>query len=80
MDELSAAMLACLRCRGPMEQGFVPDRGDYSVPGLQTWVAGAPEKSLWSGIKMKGKQVIPVTTFRCTNCGFLESHAVLPRN
>ncbi|CAN5483391.1 hypothetical protein BH09GEM1_BH09GEM1_10280 [soil metagenome] len=79
MDELSAASLACLRCKGPMEQGFVPDRGESSVVGTQIWMAGQPEHSIWTGIKLKGKQAIPVTTFRCTMCGYLESHAVLPK-
>jgi hypothetical protein len=79
MDELSAASLACLRCNGPMEQGYVPDRGDSYLAGIQAWVAGEPEKSAWTGIKLKGRQLIPVTTFRCTRCGYLESHAVLPK-
>ena len=80
MDVLSAATLTCLRCKGVMEQGFVPDKGDAFIPGIQTWVEGLPEQSIWTGIKMKGRRVIPVTTFRCTMCGFLESHAVLPRS
>jgi hypothetical protein len=80
MDVLSAAALACLRCNGVMEQGFVPDKGDSFIPGIQTWVEGLPEQSIWTGLKLKGRRVIPVTTFRCTTCGFLESHAALPRS
>jgi hypothetical protein len=67
--------LECLRCGGPMEQGFVADKAHYSVPETQNWVEGAPERTFWSGIKLKGKEVLPVMTFRCENCGYLESYA-----
>ena len=40
------------------------------------WVQGAPEKSRWGiGIKLKGKLKLPIATYRCTKCGYLESYA-----
>jgi hypothetical protein len=58
-----------------MERGFVADKAHYSVPGIQQWVQGDPERSFWSGIKMKGRNVRPVMTYRCERCGYLESFA-----
>lgn len=58
-----------------MERGFVADKAHYSVPGTQTWVEGAPEHSFWSGLKMKDREVLPVSTYRCERCRYLESYA-----
>lgn len=65
----------CLRCRGPMEPGFLLDRGHHHQAGTQEWVGGEPERSFWTGIKMKGKEKYPVRTFRCKRCGYLEAYA-----
>ena len=67
---------ACLRCHGNMEAGFVIDRGDGNQAGTQKWVEGAPERSFWHGVKTRGRDVLPVTTWRCERCGYLESYAV----
>jgi hypothetical protein len=67
--------LDCPRCRGSMEEGFVLDRGDHSMPDLQAWIEGVPERSRWTGIKTKGRQSYPVKTYRCDRCGYLESYA-----
>lgn len=67
--------LECMRCGGPMEQGFVADKAHYSVPETQNWVEGVPERTFWSGIKLKGKEVLPVMSYRCEQCGLLESYA-----
>ena len=58
-----------------MEPGFVADKGHYSVPDTQQWVEGTPERSFWSGLKLKDRQVLPVSTYRCERCGWLESYA-----
>ena len=58
-----------------MEKGFVADKAHYSVPETQNWVEGVPERTFWSGIKLKGKEVLPVMTYRCERCGYLESYA-----
>ena len=69
-------VINCPKCQGLMEEGFIIDRGDYNVGMVNTWVEGEPVKSFWSGIKVKNKQQFLVKTFRCSNCGFLESYAV----
>ena len=59
-----------------MEQGYVVDvmygGGTSSTP---KWVAGEPQRSIWTGIKLRGKEQIPVSTWRCRQCGYLESYA-----
>jgi len=67
----------CLRCGGLLERGYVADKAHYSVPDTQQWVEGAPEHSFWQGLKMKDRDVLPVMTYRCKRCGFLESYAPL---
>ena len=67
--------LECPRCRGEMEAGYVMDRGDYNMPSVPQWVEGTPEKSVWTGLKTKNRDVLPVTTYRCERCGYLESYA-----
>jgi hypothetical protein len=77
-DTMTARKLTCLRCDGPMEQGFVADKAHYSVPETQKWVEGEPERSFWSGLKLKDREIYVVTTFRCDRCGWLESYATQP--
>ncbi len=39
------------------------------------WLPGEPEKSWLRGIKVDSAEMIPVVTYRCKACGFLESYA-----
>jgi hypothetical protein len=57
-----------------MERGFVLDEahGRYTVG---KWIAGEPEKSIWTGLKTRGKAKLDVATWRCRRCGYLESYA-----
>jgi hypothetical protein len=57
-----------------MEAGFVLDQAHGAV-AQSSWVDGPPERSIWTGLKLKGHQRLPVTTYRCTACGYLESYA-----
>ena len=68
--------LKCTHCGGRMEAGFLLDRGNYGSPqATAEWVEGAPEWSIWTGIKTKGHEHYRVVTFRCEGCGHLDSHA-----
>ncbi len=75
---MSSTAPSCLRCGSAMEQGFVADKGDYNALDLQRWIEGAPERSFWTGIKTKNREVLVVSTFRCERCGYLESYATTP--
>ncbi len=69
-------VINCVKCEGFMEEGFIADRGDYEVKTVNKWVEGKPVKSFWTGIKVSGRQQIEIRTYRCANCGYLESYAV----
>ena len=63
----------CARCGGSMSEGFLLDQTQaYAV---SQWVEGAPIRSLWTGLKLKGKRVVPVLALRCERCGALELRA-----
>ena len=57
-----------------MEEGFIKDEGYGSVQASQ-WVEGPPEKSFWNNIKTRGRKKVQVATYRCPECGYLESYA-----
>lgn len=65
----------CPKCDGVMEQGFILDLMQGGQVASR-WAAGVPQKSFWTGLKgVIEDTVIPVGTFRCASCGFLESFA-----
>ena len=67
----------CPKCDGEMVQGFLIDRGPGpSGTAIQVahWIEGPPKKSFWMGTKVDGN-AIPIGTFCCSSCGFLESYA-----
>ncbi len=57
-----------------MEPGYVIDEG-YGTRTVANWVAGEPQRSMWTGLKLRGQDKLPITTYRCCRCGFLESYA-----
>ncbi len=65
---------SCPKCQGSMTEGFVLDSTDNRHT-VSAWVEGVPEKSIWTGIKIKGRTKHAIQTWRCGRCGFLESYA-----
>jgi hypothetical protein len=57
-----------------MEPGYILDE-TYGKVGSEKWVEGEPQYSIWTGLRLRGKQRLQVTTYRCRGCGFLESYA-----
>jgi hypothetical protein len=57
-----------------MERGYVVDHG-YGAIYPSAWVAGLPEWSRWTGLKLRRKPKLPIATYRCPGCGRLESFA-----
>jgi hypothetical protein len=57
-----------------MTEGFVLDKTHGGV-GVSSWVEGAPETSVWTGVKLTGRPQARIATWRCGRCGFLESYA-----
>jgi hypothetical protein len=73
---MSETQPTCLKCRGAMERGHVPDSGYGEV--LQTrWSRGDPEpRRFIGGIKWRRSEQVPMTAYRCTTCGFVEFYAL----
>ena len=57
-----------------MEEGFLMDATHGGVM-VARWVAGQPEPSFWTGTKVRDKEQRTLTTYRCSQCGYLESYA-----
>jgi hypothetical protein len=57
-----------------MAEGFVVD-ASHGTMGVSSWIEGAPEKSVWTGVKLSGKGRTEIATWRCNRCGFLEHYA-----
>ncbi|WP_309661664.1 PF20097 family protein [Sphingomonas sp.] len=66
--------LNCPRCSSAMEPGYIIDVA-YGTRAVPKWVAGLPQKSIWTGLKVRGLDQIDVATYRCRRCGYLESYA-----
>ncbi len=67
----------CPKCGGIMSQGYVPGEGLVtSQTTVIHWFPGIPIRSFLGGIKLKWfADKTPSATFRCDQCGFLESYA-----
>jgi len=59
-----------------MELGYMPDHGHGGHASVAAWVRGEPELG-WMSLKLPTTvgDIIYVSTYRCTNCGFLENYA-----
>lgn len=73
---MSTPQQLCSKCGNSMEAGFIVDHGHLNSTQVETWVEGEPRKSFWAGIKISDRQQLPVTTYRCQTCGYLEAYAV----
>ena len=59
-----------------MAQGFIADFADMGQnANVSTWVEGSPQASLLFGAKAPAGKRIPIGTYRCSLCGYLESYA-----
>ena len=72
---MSETRIECPRCGKRMQAGFLLERLDHNSKAVTQWVVGAPERSFWTGLRLKNRMVLPVTTYRCERCGLLESYA-----
>lgn len=64
----------CIQCDGELSIGFILDQ---TIGGNKSaeWIAGEPETSMWSGVKVTGKERHFVKAYRCNQCGRLEFYA-----
>ena len=72
---MSDGTIQCSKCQGTMEAGWVPDTARNRTV-QSAWLPGKPEpREFFLGMKWKASQDIPITVFRCANCGYLEFYA-----
>lgn len=64
----------CPKCLGAMSEGFILDNSDGAL-SPSGWVAGAPVRSMWFGVKIGKTKPIDIKSMRCERCGFLENYA-----
>jgi len=69
----------CPKCQGAMEKGYVADLS-YGAVMQSAWTPGVPiPRRIFGGIKRNRSGNIPIVTFRCQSCGYLEAYAPAPR-
>jgi hypothetical protein len=64
---------ACPKCQHQMQEGFPLDRGDAPAR-VGEWVEGPPQYG-WLGVKWVRRKRLPITGYRCSSCGYLETYA-----
>ena len=69
-----AARPHCPDCDRVLEEGFLLDH-THGGQGVLNWVAGLAEKSVWTGLKMRGRTRVPVLAMRCPRCGLIRMYA-----
>ena len=69
----------CTKCAGKSEEGFILEYSHAAATSVSAWIEGPPEQSNFlgipNGVKVKDKRQIPLRTFRCTSCGYVEFYA-----
>ncbi len=65
----------CADCKIEMIKGFEPDH--YAQIIQSVWHPGnASEKTLVGNLKLESSAQIPITVFRCAECGQLKHYAL----
>jgi len=64
----------CALCSGEMAEGFVATESEH-WGGVSTWLPGPPQFGFLGRAKTDGKPAYRIRTFRCVQCGHLESYA-----
>jgi rubredoxin len=67
-------MAMCPKCSVQLQEGFLLDRTRNDRVSTE-WVEGRPERSFWTGLRLKGKTRLRIASWRCPRCGFLELYA-----
>ncbi len=69
---MTKAQNKCPKCDGDMVRGFILV---FAYGRSVDWHEGVPRKSLWQRTSEPNTEGIPVTAFRCSNCGFMEFYS-----
>lgn len=66
--------MTCPKCSVQLQEGFLLET-TRNGRCVTEWVEGKPERSFWTGVRLKGKTRLKVASYRCPRCGFLELYA-----
>ena len=67
----------CPKCQNKMDEGFIHDYTGGSDFQL-AWVPGTPQikqRKVYQLYYVDRTKAIPITAYKCSNCGYLESYA-----
>lgn len=69
-----ALALNCSKCSGQMQEGLIVDLNyKGAIPSM--WVEDQGGTNTASGTGDNNKRKVKTITYRCLNCGFLDSYA-----
>jgi hypothetical protein len=66
----------CSDCNVKMAAGFMPDH--FVAITLSHWHPGLVDKTFIGNVKLDRNSMIPITAFRCPECGQLKQYANNP--
>ena len=74
---MNEAARTCPKCDGAMTVGVVLNglQGGQLMP---CWVEGIPEQTYFGNLKLRNVRAMPVSSFRCGACGYIELFAPPP--
>lgn len=70
---MAQSEITCPKCKKEMQEGFAIDNSHAHLI-VGRWIEGRPESG-WLGLKLRGKKWLPIATYRCLSCGYLERYA-----
>jgi hypothetical protein len=75
MEEQTENQIFCPKCNIQMQQGYILDSmyGNL-VTTTSKWSKGEPKKILSFALPSADKKSTEITTYRCPECGYLESY------
>lgn len=74
-QRLGSARVVCSKCGTAMVAGFVAEYLSGGRAQLDYWIEGPPTQDLRGRLDVTDQRKIPIKTYRCSRCGYLESYA-----
>lgn len=64
----------CPKCGGTMTEGFMMGHVLGTTAFPEHWHPGVPQCNVFGGTQVEKEKLIPIRSFRCEQCGFLEQY------
>ena len=59
-----------------MSEGVIAEKKGDAGWGIASFLPGPPRVSRWFGLKVRKKDLVPISAWRCGRCFYLESYAL----